>query len=218
MRSIAIDVGNTRAKAALFEQQQLLEVAYGLEQEAILPWCLERRQGVEAAIIASVGAPVAELQARLGTHMPSLLLTPDLPLPLRTDYATPQSLGADRIAAAVGGAARFSGQAVLVFDAGTCLTHELVRPEGVYAGGAISPGLQMRLQAMHQFTARLPLAPLEAGSLPPLPGRSTQECLQAGAFWGMLGEIEYTIGRYRQIYPHLQVILCGGDAKVLKTN
>jgi type III pantothenate kinase len=216
MRSIALDVGNTRAKVALFNDQQLLEVAHGLTAEALIAWCRQRLQGVQGLIAASVGTPVEPLLAAIGPPAHTYVLQPGLPLPLTVTYATPHTLGADRIAAAIGGAARFPRQAVLVFDAGTCLTHELVSPEGAYLGGAISPGLHMRLQAMHQFTARLPLASLRPDQLPALPGSSTESCLQAGAFWGMLGEIENTIVRYRHIYPHLQVILCGGDAKTFE--
>ena len=209
MRSIAIDMGNTRAKAALFEDKVLVQVVHGLELSAIAGWCSQ--QQAQHAIIATVGAPAAPLAEELGTFMQVLLLQYGLPLPINIAYSTPQTLGADRIAAAVGGASLFSGKPVLVFDAGTCLTHEFVTKDREYRGGAISPGLHMRLKAMHTFTARLPLATLVPEEEPPFTGQSTLECLQSGAFWGMAGEIENTILRYRQMHPDLQVILCGGD-------
>jgi type III pantothenate kinase len=214
MRSIAIDLGNTRAKAALFEDTKLVTLEAGLEINAIADWC--KQQQAQHAIIASVGAAAEPLVASLSTIMHTLLLQPGLPLPIQVHYKTPQTLGADRIAAAVGGAAYCAGKAVLVFDAGTCLTHEFITQEGNYLGGAISPGLHMRLRAMHSFTARLPLAALLPGEEPPFTGQSTQECLQSGAYWGMLGEIESTILRYRKISPQLEVILCGGDAKTFE--
>ncbi|WP_224995441.1 type III pantothenate kinase [Cesiribacter sp. SM1] len=214
MRSIAIDLGNTRAKVALFEDTKLVRLESGLEISAITDWC--RRQQAQYAIVASVGVSPEPVVASLSPFLQTLLLQPGLPLPIQVAYKTPQTLGADRIAAAVGGAAYCAGKPVLVFDAGTCLTHEFVTQEGNYLGGAISPGLHMRLRAMHSFTARLPLIALEQGEEPPITGQSTAECLQSGAYWGMLGEIESTILRYRKISPHLSVILCGGDAKTFE--
>ncbi|AHM61024.1 pantothenate kinase [Flammeovirgaceae bacterium 311] len=207
-------MGNTRAKAALFEDNRLVLLETGLEIDAIADWC--SRQQAQHAIVASVGAPAEPVAALLRPILPTLLLQPHLPLPIGIQYKTPHTLGADRIAAAVGGAACCAGKPVLVFDAGTCLTHEFVSHNGNYLGGAISPGLHMRLRAMQHFTARLPLAALLPGEVPALTGQSTQECLQSGAYWGMLGEIESTILRYKAIYPQLQVILCGGDAKIFE--
>lgn len=214
MRSIVIDIGNTRTKAALFEEQQLVAIVQDLQKEALLDWC--RKQQASHALIATVGSTDNALLEEIGDIVQPLLLKPGLPLPIGIAYKTPQTLGADRIAAAVAGASLYPARPVLVFDAGSCLTHELVSEAGIYLGGAISPGLQMRLKAMHTFTARLPLASLSAGEVPPPTGASTLECLQSGAYWGMLGEIESTIMRYKQIYPQLQVILCGGDAKIFE--
>ena len=214
MRSIVIDIGNTRTKAALFVEQQLVALVQDLQADALIAWC--RRQGASHALVATVGSADSSLLEALSSFVQPLLLQPGLPLPIALAYKTPQTLGADRIAAAVAGASLYPARPVLVFDAGSCLTHELVSEGGTYLGGAISPGLLMRLKAMHTFTARLPLASLGAGEVPPVTGASTQECLQSGAYWGMLGEIESTILRYRQVYPQLQVILCGGDAKIFE--
>jgi type III pantothenate kinase len=214
MRTIAIDIGNTRIKAGLFEEQRLVGLEQGQQAEQITGWC--RQQQASHAIVASVGGATDALARQLSDFLQVLELQLQVPLPITLGYKTPQTLGVDRIAAAVGGAARFPAAPVLVFDAGTCLTHELVSEAGEYLGGAISPGLHMRLKAMHSFTARLPLASLDPQNAPPLPGQSTQECLQSGAFWGMLSEIEGTLLRYKQIYPRLKVILCGGDAKTFE--
>ncbi len=215
MRSIALDIGNTRTKAALYQDQVLLEVVQDQQAENIIAWC--SRQQASHVVVSTVGGAETPLLQALPQALQPLLLKPGVPLPIEIAYKTPHTLGTDRIAAAVGGAALYPAQPVLVFDAGSCLTHELVNSAGVYLGGAISPGLQMRLKAMHTFTARLPLASLEAETTPPpLPGGSTIECLQSGAYWGMLGEIESTILRYKQVYPQLQVILCGGDAKIFE--
>ena len=212
MRSIAIDAGNTRIKAALFEDKELVQLMLSTKLEEIAHWC--QQQQASHAIVSSVrGNAIDPLLEKLSTFLQPLLLQPGLPLPITIRYQTPYTLGGDRIAAAVGGAALFPAKPVLVFDAGTCLTHEFVDAAGLYTGGAISPGLQMRLKAMHSFTASLPLVTIIYDEVPALPGSSTQECLQSGAYWGMLYEIEGTLLRYKQIYPHLQVILCGGDAK-----
>ena len=214
MRSIAIDVGNTRLKAALFEEQELVQLVVYANAEELVSWC--SRQQASHAIIASTKGPADELAEALRPFLQPILLQWGLPLPISLGYETPQTLGADRIAAAVGGAALFPAQAVLVLDAGTCLTYECVSAEGVYEGGAISPGLHMRLKAMHTFTARLPLINLQEEQEPALIGKSTRACMESGAYWGMLGEIESAILRYKQIYPHLKVILCGGDTKIFE--
>src|SRR5690606_13620294 len=95
-------------------------------------------------------------------------------------------------------------------DAGTCITYDFTDSDRQYYGGGISPGLKMRFQAVHTFTARLPLViPAEN---PELVGNSTETSIQSGIVNGILAEIDGIISRYRQKYPDLQVILCGGDA------
>ena len=140
-------------------------------------------------------------------------LGPDTPLPIRIVYATPKTLGRDRIAAACGAMALLPGRHCLVVDAGTCITLDLVLASGVFLGGNIAPGLQMRLEAMHEKTARLPLADR---AWPELPfGDSTMHALQNGACLGALQEIERTWLAARDAFGTVALVLTGGDAPFL---
>jgi type III pantothenate kinase len=132
-----------------------------------------------------------------------------LPLPVKNGYATPQTLGVDRIAAACGANALFPENNCLVIDAGTCVTYEFVDATGVYRGGAISPGLKMRFQALSVLTARLPL--VEPVHTPELTGASTASCIQSGVVIGLMEEMNGVIRRYEEKFDKLRVILCGGD-------
>jgi type III pantothenate kinase len=135
---------------------------------------------------------------------------------LRNAYATPHTLGADRLAAAVGAAHLRPGQDTLVVDAGTALKLDLVTADGTYHGGSIGPGLHMRLRALHTFTGRLPLLALpDADATIPLVGDSTTGGLLSGVVNGTVAEINGLLAAYRQQYPGLGVLLTGGDAAFL---
>ena len=135
------------------------------------------------------------------------------PLPVENRYATPETLGKDRLAAAIGAWAQYPGQHCLVVDAGTCLTLDLVTAEGSYLGGNISPGVRMRLRAMHAFTARLPQ--VDVGAYKALLGQSTESALQNGGLLGAVLEIEGLASRLSDSYPGLITVLTGGDAAIL---
>lgn len=211
---IAIDVGNTRAKAAVFEGSHLLELAEGLRPEEVPQWVGQRKP--QAAIIGAVGPSAPWLQEQLEQVCPCLLLTPDLPVPVKKNYKTPETLGGDRLAGAIGGMSTFPGEAVLVIDAGTCITYDYVNEQKIYSGGAIAPGLWMRLKAMHTFTARLPLVD-ELSPDAPLLGQSTKESMVSGAVHGMSAEIESMIDKFYTGFGKMRVIICGGDAKFFET-
>jgi type III pantothenate kinase len=211
---IAIDVGNTRAKAAVFKEGQLEELTEGLRPEDLPVWVEKRKP--EAAIIGSVNVDVSLLHEKLSTLCPCLLLSPELPVPLKKEYKTPGTLGADRLAAAVGGMSMFPQEAVMVIDAGTCITYDLVSRQKAYMGGAIAPGLLMRLKAMHNFTARLPLL-VEAPPETPLLGQSTKESMESGVVHGMSAEIEGMIDKFKAEFGEMRIIICGGDSKFFET-
>ncbi|MCB0600003.1 MAG: type III pantothenate kinase, partial [Saprospiraceae bacterium] len=138
-----------------------------------------------------------------------MILDHTLPLPIRNDYATPKTLGKDRLAGAVAAAAKFPGEPVLVVDAGTCVTYDLVDAENSFKGGYITPGLRMRFQAMHDFTARLPR--VEPAERINLYGRTTEDAMRSGTTAGLVEEVRGLIRRFRRSFPGLHVILTGGD-------
>ncbi|MEI6900275.1 MAG: type III pantothenate kinase, partial [Bacteroidota bacterium] len=131
------------------------------------------------------------------------------PIPLKNRYQTPATLGKDRLAAAVGGHSLFPGHDVLVINAGTCVTYDVVTREGEYLGGAISPGMVMRFRALHTFTGKLPL--LDFTEEPDFPGNTTEKSIISGVINGMIAEMEAIATGLGVKYPDLQVILSGGD-------
>ena len=215
--NLIIDIGNTVAKIALFEGEELLEVSYDSNRTlASLPEVC-RRHPVGRAIVATVINLTDEVEARLDElPCPLLRLGADTPLPLENLYETPRTLGYDRMAAAVGAAGIFPGRDLLVIDAGTCITYEFVDAAGRYHGGNISPGLQMRFKALSHFTARLPLVEAEGRLLPM--GKDTETAIRAGVLRGIGYEMQGYIREMRTKYPELLVFLTGGDEFSFDTN
>lgn len=141
-------------------------------------------------------------------------LTPATPLPIENDYTTPSTLGSDRIATIVGAWSLEPGRDILVIDAGTCITYDLIRSDSHYIGGNITPGIDMRLRAMHHFTSRLPLV-VPDGDTPPF-GYNTETALRSGAVRGAAMEAQSIIAYVRGAMPDSLVYLTGGGAARLK--
>lgn len=205
--NLVIDVGNTRIKAARFEEDRM-EASFHFGHLRSLHDELGATS-FQHVLISSVNQPHSDFDFLQPTGK-KIFLTPQLPLPIKNAYATPQTLGVDRLAAACGALALFPGKNCLVIDAGTCINYEFIDEAGTYHGGAISPGIDMRFKAMHTFTARLPL--IQRTESAELIGNSTETCMQSGVMNGVLAEVENTIDRYRAKYPSLVVLICGGDA------
>ncbi|MFN4081562.1 MAG: type III pantothenate kinase [Saprospiraceae bacterium] len=208
MLKAALDIGNTRAKAGIFDNQVLIEKAFWVR------WTLPelrdflQKKGVQKVMISTVGVSEAEILAAFGDM--AVLLTPQTPLPFENRYATPATLGKDRLAAVAGAFALYPGQDCLVIDSGTCIKYDLIDAAGAYLGGNIAPGAAMRLKAMHAFTERLPEAPM---AMPEHPvGVSTETALQNGALLGAVLEMRGYYALLREQYSSLQAILTGGDA------
>ena len=105
---------------------------------------------------------------------------------------------------------------MLVIDAGSCITYDFVNDKAVYPGGAISPGIEMRYKAVHQYTANLPL--LSKRDDIPLIGDSTENAIHLGILNGVICEIEGIIEQYRLKNIKLTVVLTGGDTNFLAKN
>lgn len=208
MRNLVIDIGNTRIKSALFEGDELIDDHFFEDLDRALAfWCALR---FDACLISSVGVGEEELRAKFPLRFQ--MLSNETPFPILNGYATPQTLGLDRIAAAVGAWQLAGKKAVLAIDMGSCITFEFVDERGVYRGGAISPGLMMRAQAMNSFTSRLPLVDLLPRATSPL-GNSTVTCMQAGIWYGVDFELAGQIDSYRLKFPEIKIYICGGDSQ-----
>ena len=204
MQKLTIDQGNTRTKAAVFEDEKLVE---RLENPGVDVLKTLAKQ-VNRTILSTVKKE-CQLKALLQNN--DIFLNSQTAIPLANLYNQPSTLGNDRLALSVGANALFPGQNLLIIDMGSCVTFDLVKSQNVYLGGSISPGLQMRFRALHQFTSQLPL--LEADhKLPDLIGQSTHNSIQSGVINGLLSEIEGIILRYSDVFPSLKVVITGGDA------
>lgn len=207
---LVVDVGNTRTKLGLFTTRGLARftsIAHA-DREALLDFLAGHTPAVVA--VGSVAAVQVQDPLRLQELAPVLTITSSTPVPIKSRYATPLTLGVDRTANAVGAQRLFPNRPVLAIALGTCIIYDLVNEEGVHLGGAISPGLHMRATAMHAYSARLPL--VEPGDVPPLLGESTLGSLAAGVHHGTRFELEGMIAEHRYQYPKLAVVLTGGDA------
>ncbi|RYJ43371.1 type III pantothenate kinase [Flavobacterium beibuense] len=212
---LAVDIGNTKIKAAVFEVNALKEkfVFEKNEAEKKIKKIFEQHQKIVSVILSSVGNREKEIVAELKKYAPVTVIDHEFSFPFINKYATPATLGVDRMVLAAGAVLQFPEQNRLVLDAGTCITYDFVDRNNHYLGGAISPGLQMRYDAMHNFTAKLPLLYPETPST--YIGDSTNSSLHSGAVNGFVYEIEGFIKEYSRDYEDLTVILTGGDAEFL---
>ncbi len=215
---LCLDAGNTRLKATLFEDTQLqkpVDTADFAPGDAAGVEALANRHGPAAAIVCAVTGTGDALEAAVRSRIAKTLrLLPSTPTPIINAYRSADTLGPDRLALAVAVQDRFPGEPVLAIAAGTCITYNFVAPNRAFRGGAISPGVSMRLQAMHRFTDRLPEVPLDGDAL--LLGYDTESCMRSGAVLGAAAEIDGMVAAYGAQYPGIKAILTGGDAARLQ--
>ena len=206
--NLTVDSGNTFSKIGWFEGNALRHY----ELRLTFPEMLEavRSIPVERVIFSSVSHEVEKIRPAFQPNVPILSLDSQTPVPVVKEYDTPDTLGADRIAAAVGAAELFPHEDRLVIDMGTCITYDFVDRAGRFQGGAISPGMGMRFKAMHSFTQRLPL--VEPESEAPLVGKSTRQSMLSGVVNGLTAELNGFVAAHRAASPECRVVLCGGDA------
>jgi type III pantothenate kinase len=212
---LVIDIGNTLKKVAVFSEKGKL-IRLFQEKRLTVDFLepLFEEFSIRRAIVSSVGDEEAEAMAWIEARAHLVRFTHNCRLPIVLDYATPETLGTDRIANAVGAHAMFPNRNVLSIMAGTCLVADYVNADGEYLGGSISPGLRMRFQALPQFTARLPL--VEPEEIVPLIGDTTQKSILAGVVLGMAYEIDGLIADYKESFSPLKVIFSGGDSELLR--
>lgn len=210
---LTIDIGNTRTKVAIFDENQLAEhiIFEPITKEDIISLA-NKYNSFKIAIISSVNTNEENRIAHIldEINIKYHLLSYQSPLPFAIDYLTPATLGKDRIAALAGAYAIGGEGNYLVIDCGTCNTYDLLI-NNHFVGGNIAPGLQMRFDAMHHFTAALPQCNLNDACNPNKPlGETTRTAIWNGAYWGVVNEINGYINRYSKEYNNLKVILTGG--------
>jgi type III pantothenate kinase len=201
---LVVDLGNTDLKFGFF-QENLLLAGRGKSafQEAL------KSHSYNHALISSVADQV-QLNELISILPDAIIMNSDLRFPVINDYATPKTLGQDRIANAVALNHLRKENAGLCIDCGTCLKFDFVDADGIYKGGSIAPGLQMRFKSLNHYTANLPL--IESWQTEALIGNDTKSSLVSGVLNGMRSEINGTLARYLQNTENLTIYLTGGDA------
>lgn len=208
--NLVIDIGNTRVKAAFFDNDAALVVEHFPSIAAFMNSGFADTKTWQHCILGTVVDQVDELTHYLKSRGNVLIFSSATPVPLINSYKSAHTLGSDRLAAAVAGNFLAPDQPVLVIDTGTCIKYNFVNAQNAYLGGAISPGLSMRLKAMHTFTDRLPFLEADPAFFDWI-GTDTRESMLAGAQNGAAREMDGFIDDYRSRFNNLKVFLTGGD-------
>lgn len=213
--NLIIDIGNTSAKLAVFEQNKLsvLERSSSTELRSSVKKLIETFPTITKVLIAAVTDLPNGLVEELSKYAHVHILDFGFKMPFENAYKTPETLGIDRMALVAAATQQFPNKDTLIIDAGTCITYDFVTAKAQYLGGSISPGLQMRYKALHNNTAKLPL--LEPSVLTNYIGTTTEMSMHSGVVNGIIHEIQGVISSYNSDYPALTVILTGGDANFL---
>ncbi|MBF6641843.1 type III pantothenate kinase [Flavobacterium sp. J49] len=212
---LAIDVGNTRIKSAVFEDDTLLTVIVFDKKEVVekINFILDQHLKINHIVVASVGNITQTDFLCFEKRASVYFITHQSKFPFVNLYSTPATLGIDRMVLATAATLQFPNQNRLVIDAGTCITYDFVDEHNQYLGGAISPGIRLRYESLHQFTAKLPL--LKKAYPEYVIGNSTQESIHSGVVNGITLEIDGFIEQYKSQYAKFIIILTGGDAEFL---
>jgi type III pantothenate kinase len=207
--TICFDFGNTRLKAAIFKNKELLEMRVLLNDhpetiQALLDECKP-----EKTILSSVIHHDKALETLLSKNTKFHILGPSTQINFTTPVGKPETIGADRLALIAAAVDQFPNEHNLVISLGTCITYNFINNTHAFLGGSISPGMQMRFKAMHEQTALLPL--ISPSSEFPLVGYDTKTNILSGVILGMAAEIDGIITAYEQKYGNFNVLLTGGD-------
>lgn len=210
--NLIIDIGNTLVKAAIFDKGLITKVVKAESfSDALLQNLFKVHGYFEGIIVSDVRHPDPETDRQLSVMTNNFIrLTPSVALPLAIDYKSPETLGVDRLALAVGANDLFPDQNVLIISCGTAITFDIVTDANRYPGGNISPGMSMRFRALHEFSGRLPL--VVPGTPSDIFGKTTTEALQNGVILGIINEIDGVAETFSNSFQKLKVILTGGDA------
>lgn len=213
--NLVVDAGNTRVKMAVFEGKRLVYLGETTVQDfqEQVGAVFKEYMGIDWGIVSNVGALTQKHLAVVSLYCNVHVLSHASKMPFKNSYASPHTLGVDRMALVSAAFFENAHKNTLVIDAGTCVTYDIINDFDEYLGGAISPGLQMRYTAMHEHTANLPL--LERRELLDFIGNTTENSMHSGVLNGLCLELDGAIDQYRERFKDLTVILTGGDGHFL---
>ncbi|WP_353083697.1 type III pantothenate kinase [Flavobacterium sp.] len=212
---LAIDVGNTQIKLAVFEQNNIkIKKIVSLSSWKIeVQNILDFNDLIDNIVVSSVGHLDENEFNNITSKAKLNFITANSKFPFINSYTTPSTLGADRMVLAAGATLLFPNKNRLVIDAGTCVTYDFVDSDNVYHGGAISPGIKLRYESLHNYTAKLPLLSPEYPD--EIIGISTLQSIHSGIINGIIFEIDGFISSIMNNNDNFIIILTGGDAEFL---
>ena len=211
MANLIIDEGNTLCKIAVLDKSEVLYEWSGKEFDIVKATELVEQFSVEKAIVASTRGGAEKICEELRSKVGKVLhFSSQTEVPIEIEYSSRQTLGADRIAVAVGVVCEMGIENALIVDMGSAITYDIIE-NGVFKGGNISLGVAMRFRALNEFTASLPLC--KATEPTEEFGKSTTEAIEQGVMQGVLYEIEGYVERVLTENEKKSIIFCGGDAE-----
>lgn len=212
---LAVDQGNTMLKLTLFNDGEPSRVCRFSADALEDVFAILEQWGPHCGAFCSVGNinPRMVESLRIALDGQLLILSRSTRLPISIDYSTPSTLGLDRVALAVGAAMHYKGETLMVVDAGTAVTLDVVDSSPAFRGGRIAPGVRLRFESLHSHTSALPL--LSADGPIPLLGDSTATAIRSGVIAGLSDEIVETYRQYKNCYGCDRLVMTGGDSGLL---
>ena len=212
---LTIDVGNSRIKVAVFEHNKQVDFFIFETNEVLKNFknIFQKYPNLQKIILSSVGKLDEEVVNFIKSQFQTEIIDHKSKFPFTNLYATPETLGIDRMVLAAGATLIYPNQNKLIIDAGTCITYDFVNAENQYLGGAISPGIKIRYKSLNNYTSKLPLLTLSEDF--EIIGNSTKSAIHSGVINGVIFEIEGFISQYSLKNQDLTIILTGGDAEFL---
>ncbi len=212
---LTLDVGNTRIKGAVFEENTLQEgfVFSKPELQSRLLEIVNAYKELTDVVVSSVSDVEKNSFSSFSQAINIHFVSHKDAFPFVNKYETPQTLGVDRLVLATGATLLYPNKNRLIIDVGTCVTYDFVDINNNYLGGAISPGLALRYKSLHDFTSKLPLLTIESPAS--FIGKSTKESIHSGVVNGLAYEIDAFIAEYKEKYSNFIIILTGGDTDFL---
>ena len=212
--NLVIDIGNNYFKLAVFQKNRILFNTSEKNRiiEGNISNVLDQYTEISNCIISNVSSLSIDHIFKV-RKINFCKLTSSLKLPFKLNYKTPESLGNDRIALAAASLKLYPNSNNIIIDTGTCITIDFIDNNNNFMGGSISPGVKMRYDSLHHYTANLPMLKNENNF--DFPGNSTNSSIHAGIIGGVSNEIMGFINKINSRYEKVNVILTGGDAKIL---
>ena len=218
--NLCIDQGNSRTKVALMtdEGKMIAHFIYKSFSSAEVERLFDLYEITDSIIssVVNVEAAIVNTLHRRSQHF--VLFDHNTPVPIINTYESPQTLGQDRLAAAVGAKTLCPNENLLIIDVGSAITYDFVTEKGEYFGGNIAPGLKMRFTILQRMTKKLPLVETDENELIPLFGKNTRDAIAAGVIRGVAYEVKGYMRTLTEKVPHFKTFLTGGNAPYILRN